>query len=100
MRFHLPAWQHPWRWGLFGTFIVAILLSLTCECVYVCIAQVDSKLSSFVTALSEVSSMTDPIYGPDSTVGESEISSLTSSQCGKSRAPAAVLHKSVKNSAD
>ena len=51
-------------------------LSLTCECV--CIAQVDSKLSSFVTALSEISSVTDPIYGPDSAVvGESEISSLT-----------------------
>ena len=57
-------------------------LSLTCECV--CIAQVDSELTSFVTALSEValsetvSTLTDPTYGPDSNgVGESEISSLT-----------------------
>ena len=48
----------------------------TCE--RVCIAQVDSKLTSFVTALSEISSVTDPIYGQDSIgVGESEISSLT-----------------------
>ena len=38
----------------------------------------DSKLSSFVAALSEVSSVTDPIHGPDSIgVGETEISSLT-----------------------
>ena len=52
-----------------------------CECV--CIAQVDSKLSSFVTALSEVASVTDPIYGPDSIgVGESEISSLTDPSYG------------------
>ena len=56
-------------------------LSLTCECV--CIAQVDSELMSFVTALSEVassevSSLTNPTYGPDSAgVGDSEISSLT-----------------------
>ena len=50
--------------------------SLTCKCM--CIAQVDSNLTSFVTALSEVSSMTDPTYGPDSGgVEESEISSLT-----------------------
>ena len=48
-----------------------------------CIAQVDSKLTSFVTALSEaasseISSVTDPTYGPDSSgVGQSEISSLT-----------------------
>ena len=48
----------------------------TCE--RVCIAQVDSKLTSFVTALSEVASVTDLTYGPDSIgVGESEISSLT-----------------------
>ena len=51
-------------------------LLLTCACV--CIAQVDSKLSGFVAALSEVSSVTDPIYGPDSIgVGGTEISSLT-----------------------
>ena len=43
----------------------------------------DSKLTSFVTALSEaasseISSVTDPTYGPDSSgVGQSEISSLT-----------------------
>ena len=43
-----------------------------------CITQVDSKLSSFVAALSEVSSVTDPTYGPDSVgVGDTEISSLT-----------------------
>ena len=40
-------------------------LLLTCECV--CISQVDSELTSFVTALSEVSSLTDPTYySPDS----------------------------------
>ena len=44
-------------------------LSLTCE--RACIAQVDSKLTSFVTALSEVSSM------DGRGVDESEISSLT-----------------------
>ena len=27
--------------------------------------QVDSNLTSFVTALSEISSVTDPTYGPD-----------------------------------
>ena len=43
----------------------------------------DSKLTSFVTALSEaasseISSVTDPTYGPDSSgVGQSEVSSLT-----------------------
>ena len=48
----------------------------TCECV--CIEQVDSKLMSFVTALSEISSVTDPTYGPISGgAAESEISSLT-----------------------
>ena len=52
------------------------LLSLTCECP--CIAQVDTKLSSFVDVLSEVSSLTDANYGPESIgVGESEISSVT-----------------------
>ena len=35
-------------------------------------------MSGFVAALSEVSSVTDPTYGPDSIgVGETEISSLT-----------------------
>lgn len=44
-----------------------------------CIAQVDSKLTNFFAATSEISSVTDPTYyGPDSIgVGESEISSLT-----------------------
>ena len=47
-----------------------------CECV--CIAQVDSKLTSFVTALSEISSVTDPTYGPNGGgAADSEISSLT-----------------------
>ena len=56
--------------------MLTMRLLLTCECV--CIAQVESKLSSFVAALSEVSSVTDPIHGPDSSgVGETEISSLT-----------------------
>ena len=51
----------------------------TCECVY--IAQVDSKLTSFVTALSEISSVTDPTYGPDSVDRtEAEISSLRDPQ--------------------
>ena len=53
----------------------------TCE--RVCIAQVDSKLTSFVTAMSEVAPVTDPIHGPDSIgVGESEISSLTDPSYG------------------
>ena len=48
----------------------------TCECV--CIEQVDSKLTSFVAALSEISSVTDPTCGPNSGgAAESEISSLT-----------------------
>ena len=56
-------------------------LSLTCECV--CIAQVDSELTNFFTALSEVSSLTNPTYGPDSSgVGDSEISSLTNPTFG------------------
>ena len=43
--------------------------------------QVDSKLTSFVTALSEISSVTDPTYGPNSGGGpESEMSSLTDTQ--------------------
>ena len=43
--------------------------------------QVDSKLTSFVTALSEISSVTDPTYGPNSGgAAESEISSLTDTQ--------------------
>ena len=52
-------------------------LSLTFKCV--CIAQVDSKLTSFVAALSEVSSVTDPTYGPDhsSGLGESTVPPLT-----------------------
>ena len=52
---------------------------LTCE--RVCIAQMDPKLTSFVTALSEISSGTKLTYGPDTNssggAGESEISSLT-----------------------
>ena len=45
--------------------IADVRLLLTCECV--CISQVDSELTSFVTALSEVSSLTDPTYySPDS----------------------------------
>ena len=62
---------------MFVTCVVAMRLSLTCECV--CIAQVDSKFSSFITALPEVSSVSDPTYGPGSilSLGESEISSLT-----------------------
>ena len=51
----------------------------TCECMY--IAQVDSKLTSFVTAMSEISSVTDPTYGPDSGGGtEAEVSSLRDPQ--------------------
>ena len=43
--------------------------------------QVDSKLTSFVTALSEISSVTDPTYGPNSGgAAESEVSSLTDTQ--------------------
>ena len=43
--------------------------------------QVDSKLTSFVTALSEISSVTDPTYGPNSGGGpESEMLSLTDTQ--------------------
>ena len=66
---------------MFLTFVLTTRLSLTYGCI--CIAQVDSKLTSFVTALSEVasseiSSVTDPTYGPDSSgVGQSEISSVT-----------------------
>ena len=45
--------------------------------------QVDSKLTSFVTALSEISSVTDPTYGPNSGgAAESEISSLTNPTFG------------------
>ena len=47
-------------------------------CEYVCIEQVDSTLTSFVTALSEISSVTDSTYL--SNIGgtaDSEISSLT-----------------------
>ena len=42
-------------------------------------AQVDPTLTSFVTAASEISSVTDPTYGPDhsSGLGESEVPSLT-----------------------
>ena len=41
----------------------------------------DSKLTSFVTALSEISSVTDPTYGPDSgDRTEAEISSLRDPQ--------------------
>ena len=51
-------------------------LSRTCECA--CIAQVDSTLTSFAAALSEISSVTDPVYGPDSIgEGETQVSSLT-----------------------
>ena len=58
-------------------------LSLTRECT--CITQVDSTLTSFATALSEVSSVTDHTYGPDSIgVGETEISSLTDPTYGPS----------------
>ena len=40
--------------------------------------QVDSNLTSFVTALSEISSVTDPVYGPESIgEGETQVSSLT-----------------------
>lgn len=47
-----------------------------CECV--CIAQMDSTLTSFVNALSEISSVTDPTYGTNSGgAAQSEISSLT-----------------------
>ena len=46
----------------------------------------DSKLSGFVAALSEVSSVTDPTYGPDSIgVGGTEISSLTDPTYGSTR---------------
>ena len=56
--------------------------SLTCECVYN--AQVDPTLTSFVTAASEISSVTDPTYGPDhsSGLGESTVSSLTDPSYG------------------
>ena len=43
--------------------------------------QVDSKLTGFVTALSEISSVTDPTYGPNSGGRpESEMLSLTDTQ--------------------
>ena len=50
-------------------------------CEYVRIEQVDSTLTSFATALSEISSVTELTYGPDTSnrggAGESEILSLT-----------------------
>ena len=61
---------------MFLAFVLAMRLSLTCECVY--IAQVDPTLTSFVTATSEISSVTDPTYGPDNSgLGESTVSPLT-----------------------
>ena len=63
--------------SFFLTFVLTMRSLLTCE--HVCIAQMDSKLTSFVAALSEISSLTELTYGPDISgsggAGESEISS-------------------------